>query len=112
MFEDLVAQGGLVKVEKKNKKKAELLYNAIDESNGFFRCPVEKSVRSLMNVPFTLEKSELEGEFVKEAAMEKMVQLKGHRSVGGMRASVYNAMPLAGVEKLVQFMKDFQAKHA
>ncbi|XP_050227289.1 phosphoserine aminotransferase 1, chloroplastic-like [Mercurialis annua] len=112
VFEDLLAQGGLEEVEKKNKKKGELLYNAIDESNGFYRCPVDKSVRSLMNVPFTLEKSELEGEFIKEAAKEKMVQLKGHRSVGGMRASIYNAMPLAGVEKLVAFMKDFQAKHA
>lgn len=112
VFEDLLAQGGLVEVEKKNKKKAGLLYNAIDESGGFFRCPVEKSVRSLMNVPFTLEKSELEAEFIKEAAKEKMVQLKGHRSVGGMRASIYNAMPFAGVEKLVAFMKDFQAKHA
>ncbi|KAH7521121.1 hypothetical protein ACOSP7_022542 [Xanthoceras sorbifolium] len=112
VFEYLLELGGLEEVEKMNKKKAELLYNAIDGSNGFYRCPVEKSVRSLMNVPFTLEKSELEGEFVKEAAKEQMVQLKGHRSVGGMRASIYNAMPLAGVEKLVAFMKDFQAKHA
>ncbi|PSS00422.1 Phosphoserine aminotransferase [Actinidia chinensis var. chinensis] len=112
VFEDLLAQGGLVEVEKKNVKKAKILYDAIDESKGFYRCPVEKSVRSLMNVPFTLEKAELEAEFVKEAAKEKMVQLKGHRSVGGMRASIYNAMPLAGVEKLVAFMKDFQARHA
>ncbi|KAI4314640.1 hypothetical protein L6164_027528 [Bauhinia variegata] len=112
VFEDLLEQGGLKEVEKKNKKKAEILYNAIDESNGFYRCPVEKSVRSLMNVPFTLEKSELEAEFIKEAAKEKMVQLKGHRSVGGMRASIYNAMPLAGVEKLEAFMKDFQVRHA
>lgn len=112
VFEDLLEQGGLVEVEKKNKKKAEILYNAIDESNGFYRSPVEKSVRSLMNVPFTLEKPELEADFVKEAAKEKMIQLKGHRSVGGMRASIYNAMPLAGVENLVAFMKDFQARHA
>ncbi|KAF3546223.1 hypothetical protein DY000_02009450 [Brassica cretica] len=112
VFEDLLAQGGLKEVERKNQRKADLLYNAIEESKGFFKCPVEKSVRSLMNVPFTLDKSELEGEFIKEAAKEKMVQLKGHRSVGGMRASIYNAMPLAGVEKLVTFMKDFQAKHA
>ncbi|MCD9644239.1 Phosphoserine aminotransferase [Datura stramonium] len=111
VFEDLLDQGGLAEVEKKNKKKAEILYDAIDSSNGFYRCPVEKSVRSLMNVPFTLAKPELEAEFVKTAAGEKMVQLKGHRSVGGMRASIYNAMPLAGVEKLVAFMKDFQAKH-
>ncbi|KNA24015.1 hypothetical protein SOVF_019970 [Spinacia oleracea] len=112
VFEDLLNQGGLVEVEKKNKAKAQVLYDAIDESNGFYKCPVEKSVRSLMNVPFTLEKSELEGDFIKEAAKEKMVALKGHRSVGGMRASIYNAMPLAGVEKLVAFMKEFQAKHA
>ncbi|MCI17366.1 phosphoserine aminotransferase chloroplastic-like [Trifolium medium] len=111
VFEDLLEQGGLKEVEKNNKKKAEILFDAIDGSSGFYRCPVEKSVRSLMNVPFTLEKQELEGEFIKEAAKEKMVQLKGHRSVGGMRASIYNAMPLAGVEKLVAFMKDFQAKH-
>ncbi|XP_026403516.1 phosphoserine aminotransferase 2, chloroplastic-like [Papaver somniferum] len=112
VFEDLVNQGGLVEVEKRNMKKAEILYNAIDGSGGFYRCPVEKSVRSLMNVPFTLEKSELEAELIKEATKEKMVQLKGHRSVGGMRASIYNAMPLAGVEKLVTFMKDFQSRHA
>ncbi|KAJ6736961.1 PHOSPHOSERINE AMINOTRANSFERASE 1 CHLOROPLASTIC [Salix viminalis] len=112
VFDDLLAQGGLKEVEKKNKKKGDLLYNAIDESKGFYRCPVDKSVRSLMNVPFTLEKSELEAEFIKEAAKEKMIQLKGHRSVGGMRASIYNAMPFAGVEKLVAFMKDFQARHA
>ncbi|XP_076902075.1 phosphoserine aminotransferase 2, chloroplastic-like [Bidens hawaiensis] len=111
VFEDLLAQGGLVEIEKKNVKKAQILYDAIDGSGGFYRSPVEKSVRSFMNVPFTLEKSELEGEFIKEAAKEGMVQLKGHRSVGGMRASIYNAMPLAGVEKLVAFMKDFQAKH-
>ncbi|OVA16438.1 Aminotransferase [Macleaya cordata] len=112
VFEDLLEQGGLEEVEKKNLKKAGILYDAIDESGGFYRCPVDKSVRSLMNVPFTLEKSELEAEFVKEATKEKMVQLKGHRSVGGMRASIYNAMPLAGVEKLVAFMKEFQARHA
>ncbi|KAE8703824.1 Phosphoserine aminotransferase 1 [Hibiscus syriacus] len=106
-----ITPGGLKEVEKKNEMKAGVLYNAIDESKGFYRCPVDKSVRSLMNVPFTLEKSELEGEFLKEAEKEKMVQLKGHRSVGGMQASIYNAMPLAGVEKLVSFMKDFQEKH-
>ena len=76
VFEDLLDQGGLVEVEKKNQKKAEILYNAYDGSNGFYRCPVEKSVRSLTNVPFTLEKSGLEIEFIKEAAKENMVQLK------------------------------------
>ncbi|CAL5373516.1 unnamed protein product [Camellia sinensis] len=111
VFEHLLAQGGLVEVEKKNMKKARILYDAIDESDGFYRCPVEKTVRSLMNVPFTLEKSELEAEFIQEVAKEKMVQLKGHRSVGGMRASISNAMPLAGVKRLVAFLKDFQARH-
>ncbi|EPS60264.1 hypothetical protein M569_14539, partial [Genlisea aurea] len=111
VFEDLVSQGGLQAVEEKNAKKAGILYDAIDGSREFYRCPVERGVRSRMNVPFTLEKGELEGEFVKEAAKEGMVQLKGHRSVGGMRASIYNAMPLAGVEKLVGFMKDFQDRH-
>ena len=111
-FEDLLDQGGLVEVEKKNKKKAEILYNAYDGSNGFYRCPVEKSVRSLMNVLFTLEKSGLEIEFIKEAAKENMVQLKQHKSVGGMRASIYNAKPLTGVKKSVAFMKDFQARYA
>ncbi|XP_030975763.1 G2/mitotic-specific cyclin-1-like isoform X3 [Quercus lobata] len=109
-FEDLLDQEGLIEVEKKNKKKAEILYNAYDGSNGFYRCPVEKSVRSFMNVPFTLEKSGLEAEFIKEAAKENMVQLKRHKSVGGMCASIYNAMPLAAVEKLVAFMKDFEAR--
>ncbi|XP_020217791.1 phosphoserine aminotransferase 1, chloroplastic [Cajanus cajan] len=112
VFEDLLEQGGLEEVERKNRAKAQILYTAIDGSKGFYKCPVEKSVRSLMNVPFTLERTELEAEFIKEAAKEKMVQLKGHRSVGGMRASIYNAMPLPGVQKLVAFMKDFQAKHA
>lgn len=111
VFEDLLQQGGLVEVEKKNVKKASILYDAIDGSDGFYVCPVEKSVRSMMNVPFTLKKSELEKKFIEEASLEGMVQLKGHRSVGGVRASIYNAMPLAGVEKLVAFMMDFQARH-
>ncbi|KAL4198095.1 hypothetical protein AMTRI_Chr03g44190 [Amborella trichopoda] len=112
VFEDLVAQGGLEAIAKKNLEKAWILYDAIDESGGFYRCPVEKSVRSLMNVPFTLEKSELEADFIKQAASQGMVSLKGHRSVGGVRASIYNAMPLAGVETLVPFMREFKAKHA
>ncbi|KAG9132330.1 hypothetical protein Leryth_013004, partial [Lithospermum erythrorhizon] len=111
VFEDLLAQGGLGEVEKTNIKKAGILYEAIDKSGGFYKCPVEKSVRSLMNVPFTIAKPDLEGVFIEEAKKEKMVELKGHRSVGGMRASIYNAMPLAGVEKLVAFMKDFQQNH-
>ncbi|MCO5572659.1 hypothetical protein L7F22_026417 [Adiantum nelumboides] len=112
VFDDLLANGGLEAAERRNMEKAKLLYDTIDESNGFFKCPVEKSVRSLMNVPFTMATPELEAEFIKEAAGQGMVQLKGHRSVGGIRASIYNAMPKAGVEKLVALMKSFQAKHA
>lgn len=112
VFEDLLEQGGLVEIEKKNIEKAGILYDAIDNSGGFYVCPVEKSVRSLMNVPFTLSKPELEKTFIEEASKEGMVQLKGHRSVGGMRASIYNAMPLAGVQKLVGFMNNFQKTYA
>ncbi|KAM0853013.1 hypothetical protein ACQ4PT_039928 [Festuca glaucescens] len=112
VFEDLLAQGGLAEVEKKNQHKAGILYDTIDASGGYFICPVEKSVRSLMNVPFTLAKgADFEKKFIAEAAKENMLQLKGHRSVGGVRASIYNAMPLSGVEKLVAFMKDFQARN-
>ncbi|KAJ6842656.1 putative phosphoserine aminotransferase 1, chloroplastic [Iris pallida] len=111
VFADLLEQGGLAEIERKNEEKAGALYGAIDGSDGFYVCPVERSVRSLMNVPFTLRTKELEKKFVEEAAKEGMVQLKGHRSVGGVRASIYNAMPLAGVQKLVAFMKDFQARN-
>ncbi|VAH87546.1 unnamed protein product [Triticum turgidum subsp. durum] len=112
VFEDLLAQGGLAEVEKKNQHKAGILYDAIDASGGYFVCPVDKPVRSLMNVPFTLAKgADYEKQFIAEAAKEGMLQLKGHRSVGGVRASIYNAMPLSGVEKLVAFMKDFQARN-
>jgi phosphoserine aminotransferase len=112
VFADLLAQGGLEAVEKNNIEKANILYDAIDSSNGFFNCPVEKSVRSCMNVPFTMATPDLEAAFIKEAAANGMVQLKGHRSVGGVRASIYNAMPKAGVEKLVSLMKSFQAKQS
>uniref|UniRef100_A0ACD5WEQ7 Uncharacterized protein n=1 Tax=Avena sativa TaxID=4498 RepID=A0ACD5WEQ7_AVESA len=112
VFQDLLEQGGLAEVEKKNQHKAGILYDAIDASGGYFICPVEKSVRSLMNVPFTLAKAaDFEKQFIAEAAKENMLELKGHRSVGGVRASIYNAMPLSGVEKLVAFMKDFQARN-
>eukprot|EP00250_Pteridium_aquilinum_P008186 c17748_g1_i1 orf=301-1614(-) len=110
VFSDLLERGGLEAAEQRNIEKAKLLYDAIDESNGFFKCPVNKDVRSLMNVPFTMDTPELEAGFLKEAAAQGMVQLKGHRSVGGIRASIYNAMPKAGVEKLVVLMKSFQSR--
>ncbi|MBS0485462.1 MAG: 3-phosphoserine/phosphohydroxythreonine transaminase [Proteobacteria bacterium] len=107
----LKKQGGLAAMEKINIAKADLLYNYLD-STGFYHCPVAKADRSRMNVPFTLKDSALDGEFLKQAQHNGLLQLKGHRSVGGMRASIYNAMPLEGVAKLVAFMKEFANRHA
>jgi phosphoserine aminotransferase len=104
------AQGGVEAMGARNRAKAELLYRTIDES-GFFRNPVAKSCRSWMNVPFTLPRPELEQTFLTEAKAAGLVSLEGHRSVGGMRASIYNAMPIEGVQALVAFMKDFQRRH-
>jgi phosphoserine aminotransferase len=100
--------GGLEEVERRNRKKGDLLYAAIDESPDFFRAPVDKDSRSYMNVVFRLPSEELEKRFVAEAAKQGMVGLAGHRSTGGIRASTYNAVPYESVEKLVGFMKDFQ----
>lgn len=107
----LKKQGGLAAMEKINIAKADLLYNYLD-STDFYHCPVAKADRSRMNVPFTLKDSALDGEFLKQAQHNGLLQLKGHRSVGGMRASIYNAMPLEGVAKLVAFMKEFASRHA
>ncbi|PNH11062.1 Phosphoserine aminotransferase, chloroplastic [Tetrabaena socialis] len=113
VFERLLKLGGLEAMQKLNQEKAALLYDTIAASNGFYNSPVDPAVRSLMNVPFTIPSSpDLEKAFVKEAEKAGMLQLKGHRSVGGMRASIYNAMPMEGVQKLVAFMKEFHAKHA
>ncbi len=100
--------GGLENVEKYNKKKADLLYSAIDEMGDFYRGTADKDSRSLMNVTFRLPNEELEKKFVSEAADNDLIGLKGHRSVGGIRASIYNAFPYEGVEKLVDFMKKFR----
>ena len=110
VFKWLKQQGGLVSIEQKNIQKAKLLYDYLD-SSAFFRSVVEKADRSRMNVPFTLKDNALDAEFLKGAEQRGMVQLKGHRSVGGMRASIYNAMPLEGVQQLVSYMKDFEQKH-
>ena len=107
----LKRQGGLTSMEKINLTKANLLYDVLDSSD-FYRCPVAQSSRSRMNVPFTLQIPALEDEFLKQAQASGLLQLKGHRSVGGMRASIYNAMPIEGVEKLVAFMKEFASHHA
>jgi len=109
VFKWLKTQGGLAAMEKQNIAKAKLLYDFLDASS-FYNNPVAKADRSRMNVPFTLADAKLDDEFLKGAEKEGMVQLKGHRSVGGMRASIYNAMPVAGVQQLVAYMKDFGAR--
>ncbi|RPJ26133.1 MAG: 3-phosphoserine/phosphohydroxythreonine transaminase [Chloroflexi bacterium] len=103
--------GGLAEVEKINRKKANLVYTAIDESGGFYRGHAAPEARSIMNIPFRLPSEELEDTFAKEAKSNGLIGLKGHRSVGGMRASIYNAMTVAGAEELVKFMKEFQKKN-
>ncbi len=110
VFKWLDAQGGLAAIEAHNRAKAALLYDYLD-STQFYSAPVARDCRSLMNVPFKLKDEALDGAFLKGAEAKGMVQLKGHRSVGGMRASIYNAMPLAGVQALVAYMKEFEAKH-
>ena len=110
VFKWLKKNGGLEAMAKKNEEKAKILYDFLDQSKMFHGTVVEKD-RSLMNVPFVTGSDELDAEFVKAAAAEGLVSLKGHRSVGGMRASIYNAMPKEGVEKLVAFMKKFEEEH-
>ncbi|MEJ5262598.1 MAG: 3-phosphoserine/phosphohydroxythreonine transaminase [Ignavibacterium sp.] len=107
----LLGLGGLDEMYKINKKKAQLLYDCIDQSDGFYRGHAEKDSRSLMNVTFNLATEELEKKLIDEATKAGFSGLKGHRSVGGLRASIYNAFPLKGVEALVDFMKDFQKKN-
>jgi phosphoserine aminotransferase len=110
VFKWLKRQGGLSAMAERNRRKAALLYETIDSSN-FYRNPVAVRARSWMNVPFTLAHPELDKAFLQEAAEAGLKNLEGHRSVGGMRASIYNAMPMAGVEALRQFMRDFARRH-
>ena len=110
VFKWLQKQGGLAAMREHNVAKAQLLYDFLDESE-LFRGTVRREDRSLMNVPFVTGNADLDAEFVKESKAAGLENLKGHRSVGGMRASIYNAMPVEGVEKLVAFMKDFEARH-
>jgi phosphoserine aminotransferase len=107
VFEWLLGKGGLAAIERENVAKAQLLYDYLD-STAFYTNPVARGDRSRMNVPFRLPDEALDEPFLKGAKERGMVQLKGHRSVGGMRASIYNAMPKAGVEALVAYMKDFE----
>lgn len=110
VFKWLKQQGGLLAIEKVNQQKAQLLYNTIEESS-FYQNPVDKKHRSMMNVPFTLANSELDADFLAQAQKKGLLNLKGHRSVGGMRASIYNAISLDWVEQLVEFMKTFEETH-
>ncbi len=110
VFNWIKARGGLVAMEAHNRAKAALLYDHLDQSR-FFSNPVAKADRSLMNVPFKLKDPALDDAFLKGAVARGMVQLKGHRSVGGMRASIYNAMPVEGVVALVDYLKEFEAQH-
>ena len=107
VFEWLIDQGGVAAMEEINKEKAGWLYDFLDNSK-IFKSTVQDPFRSIMNVPFVLPDDDLNAKFIKEAAGEGLVTLKGHRTVGGMRASIYNAMPQLGVKKLVEFMKKFE----
>ena len=111
VFKWLLKTGGLEKRKEINIKKAKILYDFIDSSK-LFKGTVEKESRSLMNVPFVTGNDELDAKFIKEAKAAGFENLKGHRTVGGMRASIYNAMPIEGVEKLVEFMKKFEEENA
>jgi phosphoserine aminotransferase len=111
VFQWAKKQGGLAAIEKTNRVKAGLVYDAIDQSGGFYRGHAKPDARSLMNIPFRLPSEELEDTFAKEAKKNNLIGLKGHRSVSGMRASVYNAVTVEGAKALVDFMKDFQKKN-
>ena len=111
VFKWLLKMGGLTAMKELNEKKAKILYDYLDSSK-LFKGTVRKEDRSLMNVPFVTGNEELDAKFVKEATAAGFVNLKGHRTVGGMRASIYNAMPIEGVEKLVEFMKRFEEENA
>jgi len=110
VFKWLKARGGLVAMEKTNPEKANLLYDALDATD-FYASPVARDNRSLMNIPFTLKDAALDEAFLKDAKDRGLIQLKGHRSVGGMRASIYNAMPVEGVRALVDTMREFEKSH-
>ena len=111
VFQWLKEQGGLQRMAEINKRKAEKLYTFIDNSE-FYNNPVDPACRSWMNIPFTLKNPELDGKFLELAREAGLVNLKGHRSVGGMRASIYNAMPEAGVDALIGFMREFEKKYS
>lgn len=107
----MLAEGGVQEFAQRNARKSSLLYAAIDGSGGYYRNDVDAAVRSRMNVPFFLHDDALDKQFLDEAAQSGLISLKGHRALGGMRASIYNAMPEAGVQALADFMEEFQQRH-
>ena len=107
VFKWLKQQGGVAAIEQKNIAKSQALYARLDKSE-FYRAPVERSVRSRMNAPFFLKDATLEGPFLKGAEQQNLMALKGHKSVGGMRASIYNAMPMEGVQALIAYLDEFE----
>lgn len=110
-FQWLKDNGGLAAMGERNRRKSELLYTTIDGSGGFYRNPIDPPVRSRMNVPFTLHDSALDAVFLQESEAAGLLALKGHKAIGGMRASLYNAVPLEAVHVLVDFMRDFARRH-
>lgn len=111
VFKWMLAEGGVEEFARRNARKSALLYEVIDGSGGFYRNEVAAAVRSRMNVPFFLQDEALDKPFLSEAQQAGLISLKGHRALGGMRASIYNAMPEAGVQALAGFMRDFQQRH-
>ncbi len=107
----LQRNGGVAQMQANAAKRSGLLYDCIEFSSGFYRCPIQPGYRSHMNVVFRLPTEELEKRFLEQATGLGLMHLRGHRVVGGIRASIYNAMPIKGVESLVEHMQDFQKKH-
>lgn len=116
VFKWIEKSGGVEEMEKRSEIKSKMIYDLIDQSKGFYVAPVEKNVRSRMNIPFRIGgpqgNNDLENEFISSAEKLGMIQLRGHRSVGGIRASLYNAITLDETKKLVDFMLDFAKKHS
>ncbi len=110
-FQWLLAQGGLAAMAQRNQAKAQLLYQALDGSAGYYRNPIDPAARSRMNVRFTLHDDSLDADFIKASEAAGLLALKGHKALGGMRASLYNAVPLEAVQALVEFMQDFAKRH-
>ena len=110
VFEWMMKEGGIAAIGERTRRKAEKIYAAIDASS-FYNNPIDPACRSWMNIPFTLSAPELDAVFLRESEEADLLNLKGHRLVGGMRASIYNAMPEAGIDALLKFMTEFETRH-